>query len=381
MSSACECDSMTFKESLCKEITQEDWTQPAEKSDDDNDDENDEPANMNNSRSIVQVQYGVMRRMARASKVIVMTCASSGNVGLLQDMGSFPLLVLDEAAQCIEPAPLVPLSWGCEAMALVGDEKQLPATILDRQAAYRSLGVSLFERFVRDEVVNEGDGFVQLDVQRRMHPSISEFPSHQFYHGALKDGVKEDQRPPIPGFPWPVPDSNVCFVECGCCSSEEAGQSNSNAYEAHILIHVLRGCLATGTPTKQIGIVAGYSAQQVLLQRHVKRIGPLAAGLRVDTVDGFQGAERDLILASTVRSRSTVGFMRDPRRVNVLMTRARRGLVVFGSEWTLSNEEGTWKPWIHWVSMRQAIVNAKYLLCHTPVMPVLPSGLSEPKTV
>ena len=99
------------------------------------------------------------------------------------------------------------------------------------------------------------------------------------------------------------------------------------------------------------------------MQRHVKRIRPLAAGLRVDTVHDFQGAERDLILASTVRSRSTVGFMRDPRRVNVLLTRARRGLVVFGSEWTLSGEEGTWKPWIDWVSSRQAIVNAKYLLC------------------
>lgn len=315
-------------------------------------------------KELQQSQFAVMRKMARFARVVVMTNASSGNAGLLQGLGKVPFLVMDEAAQALEPGPLVPLSWGCAGLALVGDEKQLPATVLDRTALQRGLGVSLFERFVRDGIVTEGSGFVQLDEQRRMHPSISEFPSTAFYGGKLQNGLETLVRTPVSGFSWPVPGCHVCLVDCGHSAAPEAsGRSHSNDKEANALIQVLTACLKDGDVVgHEVGIITGYSAQQAKLQNLIASLGPLGANIRVDTVDGFQGAERDLILASTVRSNYNVGFMRDPRRVNVMLTRARRGLIVFGDAETLSTEATTWGPWVKWIRARQALVPLEAIL-------------------
>ncbi|CAE7552746.1 unnamed protein product [Symbiodinium natans] len=244
------------------------------------------------SKEQQRAHFVVMRRMARLSQVIVMTFASSGNAVLLQGLGEIPLLLVDEAAQCVEPGLFVPLNWGSQAFALVGDEKQLPATIKSTKAVQLELGVSIFERFVRDGIVSQGSGFVQLDEQQRMHPSISRFPCDAFYGGTVRDGAEMSQREPIPGFPWPVPECHVAFVECGVYSGEEGalGGSHSNYREAEVLLAVLKRCLLEGTAASQIGIITGYSAQQALLQREVAKLG--LPGLRVDTVDGFQAMIR-----------------------------------------------------------------------------------------
>eukprot|EP00439_Symbiodinium_sp_Y106_P063619 s1035_g9.t2 len=296
-------------------------------------------------------------------------------LSVLQSLGEIPLLLVDEAAQCVEPGLFVPLNWGSVAFALVGDEKQLPATILSKKASQLDLGVSIFERFVRDEIVSLGNGFVQLDEQQRMHPSIARFPCDAFYGGTIRDGAAMSKREPIPGFPWPVPGCHVAFVECGYMTGEEGGMgggSHSNYKEANVLLTVLKRCLAKGTLPSQVGIITGYSAQQALLQKEVAKLG--LPGLRVDTVDGFQGAERDLILASTVRSHYKVGFMRDPRRVNVLLTRAKRGLVVFGNGTTLNSEMETWRPWLTWIREQGAQMSAEQLVGGAD----FPGGLDEP---
>ncbi|CAE7594717.1 upf1 [Symbiodinium sp. CCMP2456] len=222
-----------------------------------------------------RAHFVVMRRMARLSQVIVMTFASSGNAVLLQSLGEIPLLLVDEAAQCVEPGLFVPLNWGSVAFALVGDEKQLPATILSKKASQLDLGVSIFERFVRDEIVSLGNGFVQLDEQQRMHPSIARFPCDAFYGGTIRDGLAMSKRELIPGFPWPVPGCHVAFVECGYMTGEEGnlGGSHSNYKEANVLLTVLKRCLAEGTLPSQVGIITGYSAQQV------RRLGRLCCSL------------------------------------------------------------------------------------------------------
>merc|ERR1719161_3377153 len=112
-----------------------------------------------------------------------MTCISSGNGVLLQG-SSFHRVLLDEAAQVPEPTALVPLATGAAAFACVGDDKQLPATVMSQEAKRRGFDESLFRRLLVGKVVVAGDGFVQLDVQRRMHSSISHFPSEVFYEGA-----------------------------------------------------------------------------------------------------------------------------------------------------------------------------------------------------
>ncbi|CAK9088365.1 unnamed protein product [Durusdinium trenchii] len=312
---------------------------------------------MERSKDLQKSQFTVMRRMVMISKVAVLTLASSGNQGLC-GMGGFEALVIDEAAQVVEPGPWIPLAWGPKRMILVGDEKQLPATVLHPRARDEGLGISLFERFVKDNIVSHGNGFVQLDEQQRMHPSIAEFPSRCFYDGTLTNGpATATHRPKIPGFPWPSEEVQVAFVECGALKGQEGGRSHENPEEAEALIMVLEHCLRQGLKPSQVGIITGYSAQQELLRRLWSQLAPRlnlqAKELRVDTVDGFQGAERDLILASTVRSFFEVGFMRDPRRVNVMLTRARRGLIVFGNAPTLHTEMNTWKPWIEWMETRR----------------------------
>jgi len=309
---------------------------------------------------IVAAQFNVMQRMARHAEAIVMTCASSGNRALLRGLSTLPILVLDEAAQCVEPGPLVSLCLGAECMVAVGDEKQLPATVLDREACQRGLGCSLFERLIRDGVVDVDRGFVQLDEQRRMHPSIAAFPSKRFYGNAVRNGCSSLERPRLPGFPWPSFDCSVCFVDCA--GFEETGKSKSNSVEAEALVSALRSCLMAGTKASDIAIITGYSAQQSLLQRLVRQMDLPTEGLRVDTVDGFQGSERELVLVSTVRTNSEVGFMRDPRRVNVLLTRARRGLIVFGDALTLESESDVWKPWVDWLHEQRAVLSLDRML-------------------
>merc|ERR1711972_122996 len=117
----------------------------------------------------------------------------------------------------------------------------------------------------------------------------------------------------------------------------------------------------------EVAAITGYSAQRELIRGNLSmfsRRGHPGRAVRVDTVDGFQGMERDLVLVSTTRSNYSggVGFLRDARRTNVLLTRARRGLIVFGDTRTLRCEEEVWKPWLDWVHAHNALVNAQVFL-------------------
>lgn len=267
-------------------------------------------------------------------------------------------MLIDEAAQVLEPTALVPLMAGARAFVCIGDDKQLPATVKSRIAQNEHFETSLFERLLQASVVSEGNGFVQLDIQRRMHSTIAQFPSDRFYNGSVENGCSDNHRPPIEGFGWPSGDMRVCFVDTKDAGHEEEsmGTSKQNAAEAELLASVLRKILAAGDlEQKESAVVSGYAAQRSLLRKLIPDIN-----IRIDTVDGFQGMERDLILVSTARSNITgkVGFLADPRRANVLLTRARRGLIVFGNSATLRKEEATWRPWLDWLAKRDACKSA-----------------------
>jgi len=295
----------------------------------------------------------------------VMTCITSGNGSLLQ-RGSFSRVLIDEAAQATEPTSLVPLMTGAKAFVCIGDDRQLPATIHSIEAKRLRLDESLFERLLRVGVVSEGDGFQQLDIQRRMHSTIAEFPGRRFYGGKLQNGCHDEDRPPIQGFNWPRDGHfRVCFVDMDGVTQygfaeDSSGKSTQNSHEADILASVLSEILcdeANNASLSDIAVITGYSAQRRLLRSKVPQ------SIRVDTVDGFQGMERDLVLVSTVRSNSSgkVGFLSDERRANVLLTRARCGLIVFGSYSTLHRERLTWAPWLDWITEMGAAVSHEKL--------------------
>eukprot|EP00928_Gymnodinium_smaydae_P011301 TRINITY_DN14189_c1_g1_i2.p1 TRINITY_DN14189_c1_g1~~TRINITY_DN14189_c1_g1_i2.p1 ORF type:complete len:1146 (-),score=207.53 TRINITY_DN14189_c1_g1_i2:63-3500(-) len=305
-----------------------------------------------------------LRRAVMSAQVVVATCIGSGMPILDgKDASShFQCVIVDECTQACEPAALVALGRCAENVVLVGDHKQLPATVLSKLAQRSGLGVSLFERMV------DACGFepTLLQEQRRMHSSISEFPNRTFYNSQLINAVSDDDLAPVPGFPWPVPDCRVCFVDVAATDSyeEKRGFSAFNAFEARAVADVLSDLLRAGVAPGEIGVLTAYLAQkrEILRAIRAKGLEHVLNEVTVDTVDGYQGMERDIILFSATRSnsRGVLGFLADARRMNVMLTRAKRGLLVFGHADTLRNAEAVdshWGAWLEWVESRGSTVS------------------------
>eukprot|EP00392_Amoebophrya_sp_AT5.2_P017276 g17607.t1 len=285
----------------------------------------------------------------------------------------FCSLLVDEAAQSTELATLVPLQHGPHRVVLIGDNNQLPAVVLSARAKQNyGADVSLFERLMsnRDLPI-----ILQLDVQRRMHSSIALFPNTQMYEKEIRNelggaGVRHerDARPVVKGWPWPRYDDDssdcfrVAFVDTDqdtlqrrfAEKTDPATRSKNNPHEADLVLSVAQALLLANPndlAPGDIGIITPYNEQKRELKglrdgAYSKAASFSGSGARgrgdfsqifVDTVDGFQGSEREVILLSLTRT-SGPGFLTDSRRINVALTRARRGLVVFGSGRVLKGE-------------------------------------------
>lgn len=280
----------------------------------------------------------------RHFKVVVTTLSSARNSNL--DKIVFPSVIIDESAQTIEPASLLAVSHGCERLVLIGDHKQLPAVVLSKEAVRLGLHVSLFERLMKSGSVIS----VLLNRQRRMHPSISAWPNMTFYEGKLEDDESCSTDHDLVDFK-----TRVMFIDTEGVGSEElVGTSTRNLSESSILGGVIERLLVHAQPY-QIGVIVPYLAQKALLLKHSKH------GIQINTVEGFQGHEKDLIVISTTRSNAlgTIGFLEDDQRMNVMLTRARRGLVVVGDGHTLRKSGGRWAEWLEWCSQHGTITTAK----------------------
>lgn len=187
-----------------------------------------------------------------------------------------------------------------------------------------------------------------LNVQYRMHPAIALFPSSQFYDGRLHNGVSDEDRRPPAGFNWPNETKPAVFLKTPDLAQENSkASSKQNDFEARQVCEVVRELLKTGDVTSDgIGIITPYRAQLKLISDKIKEF----ENVSVRTVDGFQGHERDVVVFSAVRcnEHGFVGFLDDEKRMNVLLTRARRGMIVIGNKKTLEKCD-LWKRWIEWV--------------------------------
>lgn len=246
----------------------------------------------------------------------------------------FRAVVLDEATQAVEPEALIPLVHGVKQLVLIGDHRQLGPVIMSKPAAKAGLNQSLFER-----LINLGLRPIRLQVQYRMHPCLSEFPSNSFYDGTLQNGVTagERQRRHL-DFPWPDPSVPMFFL--GCTGVEEissSGTSYLNRTEAGQCERIVTRFLRGGILPSQIGVITPYDGQRAYIQQHMQLSGQLNKQLylevEVASVDAFQGREKDYIILSCVRSNDHqgIGFLSDARRMNVALTRARYGLVILGN--------------------------------------------------
>jgi len=279
-------------------------------------------------------------------QVLCCTCIGSGHD--LLDGRRFSRVLIDEATQATEPASLVPLVRGSRQIVLIGDHKQLPPTVISRRAEDGGLSRSLFER-----LIDMGIEPKLLTTQYRMHPSISEFPNTHFYQGLLEDGVSPDQRPAPMGMLWPDWESPMAFVPVdGDELLSPDGASKENPAEASWAVKILIGLVEGGEiDLSDIGIVTPYAGQV----RAIRDMIPESLqSVEVRTVDGYQGREKDVIIFSCVRSNKdgNVGFLSDPRRLNVALTRSRRGLVVVGDPETLRSDEN-WRSWIEHIRSRK----------------------------
>lgn len=194
-----------------------------------------------------------------------------------------------------------------------------------------------------------------LDIQYRMHPAIALFPSTEFYDGKLRNGVSAQDREAPKGFDWPCNQKPVAFLEMqDSCLEKSRRSSKLNDFEAQEVSRLIRELSNAGDVScSQIGVVTPYRAQ---LERISELISEYGSDIAVRTVDGFQGQERDVIVFSAVRcnEHGNVGFLDDAKRMNVLLTRARRGLIVIGNRRTLSHCE-MWKKWIQWADRERLV--------------------------
>jgi len=279
------------------------------------------------------------------AQVLCCTCIGVGHQ--LLDGRRFSRVLLDEATQATEPASLVPLVRGARQIVLVGDHRQLPPTVISRRAENGGLRRSLFERLVA-----MGIEPMLLDTQYRMHPAISDFPNRTFYEGRLVDGITAADRPNPAGLLWNDWEVPMAFLPVnGDELLSPDGASKENPAEAGWVATILENLLQAGDLEEaDIGIITPYAGQVRAIRDALPERND---SVEVHTVDGYQGREKEVIIFSCVRSNSdgTVGFLSDERRLNVALTRAKRGLIVIGDPDTLRNDE-TWASWLDYIRGR-----------------------------
>ena len=267
---------------------------------------------------------------------MVFTTCIGASLGLLRNE-CFDVVVIDEASQQTEPATLVPLVKGCSRAILVGDHVQLRATV-QKNGVLTGYDISLFERHY-NMPEREGVGRVMLDTQYRMHRTICDFSSTEFYNDRLRTAVGNDSRSlPVSQFPWPK-DNRLIWIECG--SPEDLGQqSKANRGQTELckrVVHLLTSPgpdIASGSSELQqpsIAILTPYTRQK-------EALGGAISNVEISSIDGFQGREADIVIFVTVRCNVSyeIGFLADMRRLNVVMTRAKCGVVIIGNKATLT---------------------------------------------
>ncbi|TKC08972.1 AAA domain-containing protein [Pedobacter frigoris] len=250
----------------------------------------------------------------------------------------FDTVVIDEAGQALEPACWIPI-LKANKVVLAGDHCQLPPTIKSAEAAKDGLNHTLLEKCV----IKHPESVVLLQEQYRMHESIMGYSSKIFYGSQLKANERVKRKVLFKD------DSPLSFIDtAGCAFDEKAeGTSLSNPEEASFLLKHLTAYIAELDPHygienfPSIGIISPYQQQIKTLKdlfENTPELHKYAGHITINTVDSFQGQERDIIYLGLTRSNAerNIGFLNDIRRMNVAMTRAKQKLVVIGDSATLS---------------------------------------------
>lgn len=263
----------------------------------------------------------------------VITCTLVGAAHPLLDKRKYRTVVIDEAAQALEPATWIPILKASKVI-LTGDPFQLPPTVKSLEAQRKGLSVTMIEKCLQ-----RLERTSLLNVQYRMNELIMGFSNQQFYNNALRaDASVKDHRLSI------IDNQPFIFIDTAGCGFEEKVhalyQSRYNPDEFFILREHLYQMLDQFVEKElpSIAIISPYREQVAVMQAAVAADEKLAGlPITVNTIDAFQGQERDVVYLSLVRSnnKNEIGFLSDYRRMNVAMTRARKQLIVIGDSATI----------------------------------------------
>ncbi|MCO8122832.1 AAA domain-containing protein [Stieleria sp. TO1_6] len=285
---------------------------------------------------IRSLERSIVRGIIDSSDVICTTTTIDED--LLGD-ATFDLVVIDEACQCTESSVWQAV-MRADMVVMAGDHCQLPPTVLSDQAAAEGMRDSMMHRLIE----REGESiYRRLTVQYRMNEPIMQFSSQEFYDDSLiaDASVATHRLCDLPDVQQsPLTEDALLFVDtAGSGMHEElepGGESKLNSGEGKLIVRFVTELLEAGVQRDQIAIIAPYAAQARWLRNQT--------GLRdveIDTVDGFQGREKEVVLITLTRSNDhgEIGFLADTRRTNVALTRARRKLIVVGDSSTLGGNE------------------------------------------
>lgn len=290
----------------------------------------------NSSNDIITSQYA--DRSVDDADLVAGTMGALGSID--NDLPDFDLVVVDEAGQAAQPPTFIPAQYG-ETLVLAGDHLQLPPYAADEEAKEEQMHTSLFEHLIN---VYGDDVTELLRRQYRMNEQIAAFPNEQIYGGKIETANRNRG--------WHVDDLKP-LVGVDVSGNEETppgSQSTRNPREAEVAANHVKLLKMSGLEASDIGVITPYTAQIKEIRSAVQsELGP-QRGLKIDTVDSFQGSEREAIIVSWVRSNrnNNSGFLAFPeegkRRLNVAMTRAKKRLVMIGDWNTLGTPSRSENP-------------------------------------
>jgi TPR repeat protein len=281
------------------------------------------------------------------ANIIFSTLISAGRKNMLS-MAPIDYLLVDEAAQSVEAATLIPMRFRPSKILLVGDTKQLPATVIspvldesDRQGYSTHYKWSMMWRLIQENKQPN----LMLDIQYRMHPHICQWPSGQYYGNRLTTSPTILPRPTldntdITSRPYAI------YQIFGQAKSSEGSKSTYNTQEAEYVAKIVEH-IRRKNESSSIGVITPYAEQKRLITEKISQRKHLQESIDINTVDGFQGDERDIIIISFTRSHVSE-FLKEIRRLNVAITRAKFCLIILAAPGLLSDDIG------------QLITDAKY---------------------
>lgn len=281
-------------------------------------------------------EHNLQRSLLLRADIICSTLSAAGSKPMVDTFRRsreipFRCVIIDEAGQCTEPDALIPLQYGSSKLVLVGDPAQLPATVISQRAGRFNLGQSLFERLYKGIMINSETGVhpaILLNYQYRMAPDICWFPNKRFYNNELKSNEalikkKSDLKPYV-------------FINLDESREDKTrmGGIHNPVEREHIIAICEKIVTEKNANVNEIAVITPYRYQASLIKQDLIKKLVQFEGIEVDTIDGFQGREKRIVIFSCVRAsnhQESIGFLSNPQRMNVALTRAKDVLIILAN--------------------------------------------------